>query len=295
MGRILGIGNATLDIVLTVEGYPRENDEIRCSDRAVRRGGNAANTLVVLRQLGHACHWAGMLVDSVEGRFIRDDMETRGVDIRAARIAVSGSVPVSSVILNARNGSRTIVHYRDLPEYSFADFSSLDLGPFDWLHFEGRNVEELQAMMQWSRERYPGIPRSLEIEKPRRAIEDLFGFADILLFSRAYAVSRGYADPAALLRSIHRQFPAADLFCTLGEDGAICLEGQGGGVHQAGGGSLRVVDTLGAGDTFNAGVIDGYLARRNAATVLRQACALAEEKCGRRGLDGLVGDSPQGA
>ena len=150
-------------------------------------------------------------------------------------------------------------------------------------------------MMQWSCERYPDIPRSLEIEKPRRAIEDLFGFAGVLLFSRAYAVSRGYADPAALLRSIHRQFPAADLFCTLGEDGAVCLDRQGCFTHQAVGGSQRVVDTLGAGDTFNAGVIDGYLARRNAATVLRQACALAEEKCGRRGLDGLVGDSPQGA
>jgi ketohexokinase len=294
MGRILGIGNATLDVVLTVDGYPRENDEIRCSDRTIRRGGNTANTLVVLSQLGHACNWAGMLVDSAEGRFIRDDMESRGVDTRAARLVVSGSVPVSSILLNARTGSRTIVHYRDLPEYSFADFRLLDLRPFDWLHFEGRNVEELQAMMQWSLERYPHIPRSLEIEKPHPAIEDLFGLAGVLLISQTYTESRGHADPVALLQSLHRQFPAADLFCTLGENGAVCLDRQGRFTRETAASPARVVDTLGAGDTFNAGVIDGYLARQDAATVLHQACALAVKKCGRPGLDGLVGGVSRG-
>jgi ketohexokinase len=295
MGRILGIGNATLDIVLTVDGYPRENDEIRCRDRAIRRGGNAANTLVVLSQLGHACSWAGTLVDSAEGRFIREDLERRGVDTRAARLVASGSVPVSSILLNARTGSRTIIHYRDLSEYSFADFGSLDLKSFDWLHFEGRNVEALQSMMQWSRERYPRIPRSLEIEKLRPGIEDLFGLADVLMFSRAYAVGRGDADPAALLQSIHRRFPAADLFCTLGENGAVCLDRRGRFTRQAAGGPPRVVDTLGAGDTFNAALIDGYLAHQDAATVLRQACALAGVKCGRIGFDRLVEGGSQGS
>ena len=87
MARILGTGNATLDIVLTVDGYPQENDEIRCTDRSVRRGGNTANTLIVLSQLGHACSWAGMLVDSAEGSFIREDLQTRGVNTAASRLS----------------------------------------------------------------------------------------------------------------------------------------------------------------------------------------------------------------
>jgi ketohexokinase len=289
MARILGTGNATLDIVLTVDGYPQENDEIRCTDRSVRRGGNTANTLVVLSQLGHACSWAGMLVDSAEGAFIRDDLETHGVDTAASRLAGSGSVPVSSILLNAGTGSRTIIHSRDLPEYSFSDFSSLELQSFDWLHFEGRNVGSLQAMLHWSRERYPSIPCSLEIEKPRPGIEGLFGLAQVLLFSQAYAASRGYADPAGLLQSVHREFPDADLFCTWGMEGAVSLDREGRFVRQAAHAPRRVVDTLGAGDTFNAGVIDGYLARRDVVTILRQACVLAGRKCGQTGFDGLTG------
>jgi ketohexokinase len=288
MARILGTGNATLDIVLTVDGYPQENDEIRCIDRSIRRGGNAANTLVVLSQLGHTCSWAGMLVDTAEGEFIRDDLETHGVDTAASRLAGSGSVPVSSILLNSGTGSRTIIHFRDLPEYSFNDFSSLELQSFDWLHFEARYVESLHAMLHWSRERYPSIPCSLEIEKPRPGVEDLFGQAQVLLFSQTYAASRGYADPAGLLQSVHREFPDADLFCTWGVEGAVSLDREGRFASQAAYAPRRVVDTLGAGDTFNAGVIDGYLARRDAVTILRQACALAGWKCGQTGFDGLV-------
>ena len=289
MARILGTGNATLDIVLTVDGYPQENDEIRCTDRSVRRGGNTANTLIVLSQLGHACSWAGMLVDSAEGNFIREDLQTRGVNTAASRLAGSGSVPVSTILLNAGTGSRTIIHFRDLPEYSLADFSSLELQTFDWLHFEGRNVESLQAMLHWSRERYPSIPCSLEIEKPRTGIEDLFGLAQVLLFSQTYAASRGYEDPAALLHSVHREFPAADLFCTWGAEGAVSLDRDGRFARETAHTPRRVVDTLGAGDTFNAGVIDGYLAQWDAVTILRQACVLAGRKCGQTGFDGLAG------
>jgi len=288
MGKILGIGNATLDIVLTVDGYPRENDEIRCCDRSVRRGGNAANTLVVLSQFGHRCGWAGTLVDSAEGRFIRDDLDAHGIDTAACRLSGSGSVPVSSILLNARTGSRTIIHYRDLPEYAFDDFRSIELESFDWLHFEGRNVQALRNMLERVRERNPSIPCSLEIEKPRPGIEALFGLVQVLLFSQSYAEKRGHTTPDGLLRAVHREFPAADLFCTWGAEGAVSLDRYGRFTRQAAYIPSRIIDTLGAGDTFNAGVIDGYLAGRDVDSILRQACLLAGEKCARIGFDGLA-------
>ena len=52
MAKLLGTCNATLDIIHLVDSYPKENDEVRCSERCVRRGGNLANTLVVLSQPG---------------------------------------------------------------------------------------------------------------------------------------------------------------------------------------------------------------------------------------------------
>lgn len=288
MAQILGIGNATLDIIHAVDSFPRENDEVRCTARTIGRGGNAANSLVVLNQLGHACSWAGVLANTAEGRFVRDDLESNGVDTTACRLLDSGSMPVSTILLNSASGSRTIVHYRDLPEYTCAEFELLDLKSCDWLHFEGRNIEQLELMLRWAHTQFPSIHRSLEIEKPRQGIEALFGLADVLLFSRVYANHQGYDAPEELLRYVRGCSPQADLYCTWGEQGAVALDRLGRVSRQPAIVPRRVIDTLGAGDTFNAAVIHGYLAGLDTASLLRQACALAGKKCSQTGFAGLV-------
>lgn len=294
MAAVLGIGNATLDIVHLVDRYPRENEEIRCRSRCLRRGGNAANTLVVLSQQGIACSWAGVLVDNADGHFIGKDLQDHGVDISPCRLLSGGSVPVSSVLVSAETGSRSITHYRDLPEYGYADFAALDLQPFDWLHFEGRNVAATRHMLERVRASGSGVTCSLEVEKPRAGIEDLFAYVDVLLVSEAYSTARGFADPQALLRSLQAYCPQADLYCTRGAAGALALDRSGRVFRHPAVAPPRVIDTLGAGDTFNAGIISGYLAGLDTAATLARACRLAGRKCGQRGFDGLAID-PQDA
>jgi ketohexokinase len=47
------------------------------------------------------------------------------------------------------------------------------------------------------------------------------------------------------------------------------------------------VDTLGAGDVFNAAVIDARLREQDPQTALAAACTLAGRKCCQVGFDGL--------
>ena len=287
MAKLLGIGNATLDVIHLVDGYPQENDEIRCRERHVRRGGNAANTLVVLSQLGVACSWAGTLVENNDGRLIRDELQAHGIDTSHCHYAGHGSVPVSMILLNTRNGSRTIIHHRDLPEYPACNFDSIDLEPFDWLHFEGRNVADTRLMLERVRKLRPDVPVSIEIEKPRDGIESLFSHADVLLFSRAYSEALGYRDPLSLLYAMRQQCPQALLFCSWGDAGAAALDRHGRASSHDAVIPDRVVDTLGAGDTFNAGIISACLDKLDAAASLARACTLAGKKCGQSGFDKL--------
>jgi ketohexokinase len=53
----------------------------------------------------------------------------------------------------------------------------------------------------------------------------------------------------------------------------------------------EVLDTLGAGDVFNAALIDGLLAGLDPPALLARANALAGRKCGMRGMDGLAADA----
>ncbi|MEJ2644139.1 MAG: PfkB family carbohydrate kinase [Gammaproteobacteria bacterium] len=287
MARILGIGIATLDIINTVDGYPPEDGEVRALAQRVCRGGNATNTLVVLAQLGHRCSWGGVLVEGPDGRRIVDDLSAHDVDTGFCRRLPSGAMPTSYVTLNRRNGSRTIVHYRDLPEFGFDDYRAIDLVGVDWLHCEGRNVEDTCRMLADAAVRHPDLRRSVEVEKPRPGVEALFGHAELLLFSRSYARASGYASAEALLRWARGRAPSADLVCSWGEAGAWALDRSDRLLHSPAFAPPRVIDTLGAGDTFNAGLIAGCLRGWSLERALQGACRLAGRKCGQAGLSGL--------
>lgn len=286
MARILAIGIATLDIINSVHGYPAEDAEVRALAQRVCRGGNATNTLVVLSQLGHQCAWAGVLVDNPDGKRILDDLAVFHIDTDGCRRLSSGSMPISYVLLNRCNGSRTIVHFRDLPEFGFSDYRCLDLSGVHWLHVEGRNVEETARILADAATRYPNLPRSVEIEKPRPGVEALFEHADLLLFSRSYARARGYDTAEVLLRAVHSKVPRAALVCSWGEEGAWGLDRCGRLLYSPVCPPPKVIDTLGAGDTFNAGVIDGCALGQQLDEALSHACWLAGRKCGQLGLAG---------
>lgn len=90
------------------------------------------------------------------------------------------------------NGSRTIVDYRELDECSFEAFCDIDFTLFQWLPFEGRNVEQPRRILEYARAAVPGIPRSVELGKNPDGIETLCGLADLLLYSRCYVRQQDY-------------------------------------------------------------------------------------------------------
>ncbi len=288
MARILGVGNATLDIVNVVDNYPHEDQEVRASSQHLHRGGNVANTLVVLSQLGHDCAWAGTLADERDAAIIREDLTEHGVDLSAVHSVAQGKVPTSYISLSRLNGSRTIVHYRDLPEYSAADFARIDLNLFDWLHFEGRNIEQIRLMLARARREQPNLLCSLEVEKVREGIESLFPLVDVLMFSKDYVRRQGWHDAEHFLAAMKKQQLNADLTCTWGSKGAYALSRTGEQLHEPAFAPKMVVDTLGAGDVFNAGLIAQLVMGHNLDIALIEASRLAGKKCGLYGLKRLV-------
>ncbi len=287
MSGILGVGIATLDIVNEVAHTPGEDEEVRALAQRRVRGGNVTNTLVVLARLGHRCTWAGTWAEEPDARVILDDLARHGIDVNPSLGVPGGKVPTSYVTLSRENGARTIVHYRDLPEYPAAAFLELPHRAFQWIHFEGRAVDELGGMLHHLHEHHPALPRSLEVEKPRPGIEALFPLVPLLVFSPVYARHRGFGAPEPFLRAVRETAPEAVLVCTWGEEGAWALLSDGTLLHAPAHPPARVVDTLGAGDTFNAGLIHARLQGLDWLQTLDLANRLAGHKCGLTGFEGV--------
>lgn len=285
MAKILCTGIATLDIINEVKCYPDEDEEIRILAQNKLRGGNATNTAVVLSQLGHQCFWAGTLVNEVDSRTILADLEHYQINYDNCQFLDAGKIPTSYITLSQDTGSRSISHYRDLPEYTFEAFKKIKLQEFDWFHFEGRNIAQTQQMMLWCQQQYPDIPISVEIEKPRDLIKHLFQAADIVLFSEQYARAQGAASAEAFCQFISSQYPEKTIICAWGDSGAgASLQQQ---YYWQSAQKIKAVDTLAAGDVFNAGIIDQQIRQIPIKKCLEFACQLAGKKCVQKGIAGL--------
>ena len=291
MAHIVGIGIATLDIINSTDGYPKEDEEVRALCQTTRRGGNVTNTLTVLSQLGHQCEWAGTSADDPDSVTIQRELHRYGINTQRCAVIPGGHAPTSYITLNQNNGSRTIVHYRNLPEYGFEHFtgtlSDTPLGDVQWLHVEGRNVPDTIRILEFARKHSPGLKISIEIEKPREQMEALYLHGDVILFSRHFANTQQYGDAAEFLRAWRPKCSAPDLVCPWGAQGAFAISDRGLLHHAPAVQISHVVDTIGAGDTFNAGFIHAALNSLSLPDCLRFANALAGKKCSQTGFDNL--------
>ena len=288
MARVLGIGIATLDWVQVLEQYPPIDSEIRAQQQFLWRGGNATNSLVVLSQLGEQCSWLGTLADDVFAELICADLDRNQVDYSHCPRIQHAVSPASHILLCSESDSRNIVHYRDLRELEIDECISLDFSAWDWIHIEGRNVQTTLTLMSHLQQKYPDVIVSLEIEKPRQGIEQLYDYADHLLFGRQYVSSQGFSSVRPFLEQLQASLTSPkDIVCAWGEQGAMALSIENE-YFEVPALDVTVVDTRGAGDVFNAAYIHARINGEGLQQSVEQACLLAGKKCAQQGLDKLV-------
>ncbi|KAF3855582.1 hypothetical protein F7725_016305 [Dissostichus mawsoni] len=242
--KILCVGLVCLDIINVVEKYPEEDTDSRCLSQRWQRGGNASNSCTVLSLLGAPCAFMGSLSSGYKFH----------IDVSLVSESAQCELPASVVISNINTGSRTILHMnsfimadfsrrgvdvsavvlqvedvkdfnnsdllvvRNLPDVTAEDFSKVDLHQFKWIHWEGRNAEQQVQMIQ-------------QVEVFNRPLPPQERITLSVFVSKDVARHFGFQSAGAALKGLYSR------------------------VKQDAFPPETLVDTLGAGDTFNSAVI----------------------------------------
>ncbi|CAM1508398.1 Fc.00g052460.m01.CDS01 [Cosmosporella sp. VM-42] len=263
--------------ISSVPHFPSEDSKLRASSLSIRRGGNCPNSLEVLEQLikgrdGIQLHLVSCLPNAssqATKRIISSFGQDSKVDFRHCIYRDANTEAASSYIIRSgASGSRTLVNYNDLLEMTAEEFETLvrsfNSDQETWWHFEGRIPDTTLRCIHLLREVLPTAQISVEVEKPaREGLPELAAEADVVFYSRSWAESRGHASPeACLMEEGHRKASLA--LCTWGAEGAAVLSRSADQcfrcpVNLKVGGDIPVVDAVGAGDTFIAGMLYGLL------------------------------------
>lgn len=287
---ILVAGEINPDLILSGDVEPVFGQVEKLIDSAALTiGSSSAIFACGAARLGLKVAFIGRCGDDVFGRFMLDEMQARDVDVENVIIVPGGSTGLS-VILN-RGVDRAILTQPGL----IADLRAEDLP--DVLLREARHLHVagyfLQTNLQpglpdlFRRARSFGLTTSLDTNydpsEKWSGFDRLLSVTHIFLPNEAEAKSlSGREDLDGAAKSLSSQVET--LAVKLGAAGALGI--QNGETVRVSSIPVNVVDTVGAGDSFDAGFIYGYLQGWSLDKSLRTAAicgALSTRKAGGTG------------
>lgn len=176
-----------------------------------QRGGNASNNCSVLSQLGVGCEFLGTFSKKTYLKFLIDDFHSFNIKVDNCPYYENADPPLSTVILSKSTNSRTILHSNsNLPDLTAKDFEKINVSNYKWIHFEGRNVREVQKMMdvvvKVNSEVDTGekVVISVELEKTRPEMEKLIRLADVIFLSKDFAITLNYSNMVDTVKEVKK-------------------------------------------------------------------------------------------
>ncbi len=253
---VFGIGQASLDVIGTIEAYPPPDVKCEFQGAVLEGGGPVATALVALSRWGKKCALAGVAGDDPFGVMIRDSLKKEGIDLAGLLIRPGTSSQFAFIAAEPETGRRTIFWQRP---------SGKPLGPGEIrpdtlkrakiIHTDGLFPEASLAACREAVKR--GVPTVVDAGTWREGMADIARCSDFLIASESCGKAISGSDsPLDACRRILEYGPRLAVV-TLGARGYVAaFEGRTIRVPAY---PVKAVDTTGCGDVFHAGFIYGLL------------------------------------
>jgi sugar/nucleoside kinase (ribokinase family) len=260
---ILVAGEINPDLILSGNVTPEFDQVEKLVDSAVLMVGSSSAIFACgAARLGLKVAFVSVSGDDIFGRFMLDEMNSRGVDTSAVFVRPGGGTGLS-VILN-RGADRAILTYPGLiPALTATEVTNDLLRRSRHLHVASYFLQTaLQPGLPdlFARAHDLGMTTSLDTNwDPSgewRGFDELLCRVDVFLLNENEALElTGTKEIESAIQRLGESCKVVAI--KLGADGAIAR--RGGETARAPAIPVEVVDTVGAGDTFDAGFLFGWL------------------------------------
>ena len=266
---VLAFGDPCADIVMAADQLPAIGEKVLGRSIGVFAGGTEANVACAVAKLGRTSAVYGRVGADAHAPMLRRTLEDFGVGTQP--LVVDAAAPSACAIaMLAGSGERAIV-YLPMPT-RLADPELLD-NALQQAAVAYSMPYELAGFLALSRAaRRASTLVAIDIE-PAVAPEpgamwSRVEAADIVFFNEdGFLAGTGEQPGMQAMSSVLRAGPRV-VVVSLGAEGAVAMDRHGAFASQ-------VVDTTGAGDTFNAAFLVAYMDGRPLQDALRFACAAA--------------------
>lgn len=263
----------------------------------VQVGGAESNVAIALARLGKHVAWWSRLPDNALGQHVAQTLTTFGVDVSGVFWEQGARLGTYFIEFGSAPRATQVVYDR-------ADSAASHMKPsdFDWsvlartrrLHLTGITP----ALSVWCREtthhaireaNQVGVPVSLDVnyraklwswDEARPVIDTLASMCSMVITALRDARSltqKPDADAESLAHDLHTRWNGATVMLTKGADGALAFDGHN--VYDVPAFKVpNVVDRIGAGDSFDAGLLCGLLDGMSLPDAMRFGHAVAAIK-----------------
>ena len=276
---VVGFGTNAVDFLIEVPFYPKFDSKIELSEYTQSAGGEVATTVVGLTRLGIKTAYVGRFGDDEAGNYGLQTLINEGVNTEFAEQIAGARTQIAFIIIDERNGERTVIWKRD-KQLSFNETEvSEDLATLGKvLHFTPHDTKACIKLAKIAQENNTIV--SIDIDKVFEGTENLLNYVDIMICSAEFAESFiGIKDKKEALQELNKRFGCKIVGMTLGETGSLMLcenefiETKGYAVPNG------CKDTTGAGDSFRTGFLYGLLKGETIEQSAKMANAVAALKC----------------
>lgn len=293
MKKVLVAGELNVDLVLQgFHAFPEVGKEVLVDDFVMVLGSASAICAMGLAKLGVQVAFLGKAGADPWGRFCIECLAGRGIDVTRATCEPSLKTGVTVAITSPHDralvsflGSVASLRAEDIPDTALAEVDHLHVSSY---YLQERFRPHARAL--FARARRLGLSTSLDpgfdpTETWAPDLRDTLQEVDVFFPNEVEL--RGLTGTEDVEQSLRRlENGRTRTVAKLGRDGAATLEG--GALLRAPAFAVEAFDTTGAGDSFNAGFLQAWLAGRPTLDALRLGAA-----CGALSTRGLGGTARQ--